>query len=135
MQKIETSSAIIHRVSPDLVICRYKPNVVVDVNAVSENLEARLSFEGREPYAVIGVFPEDVRFDMTMLENDHYTKIALNQITRVLAIVAEGILFDPIAKLYFAYYPTKFSSKVFRREADAHIWVLDHIQRIKKEES
>lgn len=128
MERIETASAVVERVDPDLVICRYKHGTLVNAAAVAENLEARLRFPGKEPYAVIGIFPGDVNFDMSLLEKNHYTGIALNQVTRILAIVAEDELFDPIAKLYFAYHPTQFSSRVFATEAEARTWVDAKIQ-------
>ena len=116
MERVETPSAVVERVSPELVITRYRPGIRANAAAVKENLEARMSFPGREPYGVIGIFPEDVDFDMSLLEQDHYTDIALNEVTQVLAIVAEGALFDPIARLYFAYHPTSFASQVFPTE-------------------
>ena len=133
MQRIETPSAIVERVDEELVICRYKHGVKVNAAAVAENLLARLRFPGKEPYAVIGIFPSDVNFDMSLLEKSHYTSIALNNVTRVLAIVAQDELFEPIAKLYFAYYPTSFSNMVFRTEAEARTWVNARIQCIRDE--
>ncbi len=132
MQQIETSSAIVQRVDTDLVICRYKHGAQVNAAAVAENLEARMRFPGSEPYAVIGIFPGDVHFDMSLLEKDHYTSIALNQVTRVLAIVAEDELFDPIARLYFAYHPTSFSSAVFPNEERARAWVDARIECVRE---
>ena len=122
MEREETASAIVERVNPELVICRYKHGIKVNAAAVRENLEARMRFPGKDAYAVIGIFPEDVDFDMSLLEQNHYTDIALNEVTRVLAIVAEGALFDPIAKLYFAYHPTQFDSQVFSTEKEALAW-------------
>ncbi len=134
MERIETASAIVERVNPDLVICRYKYGARVDARAVAENLKARMSFHGKAPYAVIGIFPESVDFEMSLIENNHYTDIALIQVTRVLAIVAEGALFDPIARLYFAYYPPEFSSGVFTTEEEARKWVNARIQCVRNAE-
>lgn len=75
----------------------------------------------------MGIFPEDSEFDMTLLSEDHYCEIVLNDVTRSLAIVAEGSLFDTVAHLYFAYFPTKFPSRVFRTEAEALVWVNEQI--------
>lgn len=131
MERKETASAIVERVDNDLVICRYKPGIRVDARAVAENLEARKRFDGKDPYAVIGIFPESVDFDMSLIENNHYTDTTLNQVTRVLAIVAEGALFDPIARLYFAYYPPQFSTSVFSTEEEARKWVNARIQCVR----
>ena len=128
MEREETASAVVERISPELVMCRYKQGVKADAAAVRENLAARKRFPGREPYAVVGVFPEDVDFDMSLLEHDHYGDIALNEVTQVLAIVAEGALFNPVARLYFAYHPTPFASKVFPNEAEAMAWVNARIK-------
>jgi hypothetical protein len=128
MERVETASAVVERVSPELVITRYRPGIRANAATVKENLEARRTFPGREPYGVIGIFPEDVDFDMSLLEQDHYTDIALNKVTQVLAIVAEGALFDPIARLYFAYHPTPFASHVFPTEQEALAWVQRRIK-------
>ena len=135
MEREETATAIVERVIPELVICRYKHGVKVNAAAVAENLEARMRFPGTEPYAVIGIFPEDVDFDMSLLEKNHYTDIALNAVTQVLAIVAEGTLFDPIAKLYFAYHPTQFTSRVFASEQEATDWVNEWIMVLVEREA
>lgn len=127
MERIETPSAIIERVRPDLVICRYRPGVKVDANAVRENLEARKRFPGTEAYGVIGIFPEDVDFDMTVLYNDHYAEARVDEVTSVLAIVAEGSLFERIASLYFSYHPTNFSTRIFRELEEAMNWVEERI--------
>ncbi len=131
MERIETASAIVERVNPDLVICRYRNGARVDVRAVAENVQARMRFPGKEPYAVIGIFPESVDFEMSLIENNHYTDTALNKVTRVLAIVAEGALFEPIARLYFAYYPPQFSTGVFTTEEEARKWVNARIQCVR----
>jgi len=131
MEREITPSAVVERIDPELVVCRYKEGVKVDAAAVRENLEARKRFPGHEPYAVIGIFPESVDFDMSLLEHNHYTDIALNKVTQLLAIVAEGELFEPIAKLYFAYHPTPFSSQVFPTEQEALKWVKERtLQRM-----
>jgi hypothetical protein len=129
MEREETRSAVVERINPDLVICRYKEGVKVDAAAVRENLEARKRFPGHEPYAVIGIFPESVDFDMSLLERNHYSDIALNKVTQLLAIVAHGALFEPVANLYFAYHPTPFTSQVFPTEQEALKWVKERIRQ------
>lgn len=128
MNRIETASAVVERVNDDLVICRYKPGVIVDASAVQANLDARKSFPGSAPYAVIGIFPEDIDFDMTLLNMDHYGDRAMDDETRVLAIVAEGRMFEQIAQLYFAYHPTHFPNQVFMHLADALVWVNEQLE-------
>ena len=59
--------------------------------------------------------------------------IGLNEVTRVLAIVAKDDLFEPITKLYFAYHPTPFSNKVLRTEAEARTCLNARIQCIRDE--
>lgn len=124
---IETDTATVARVADDLVICRYKPQAVISAQAVRENLEARSRLPGERPTAVIGIFPEDVDFDMTLLGRDHYVEVDVNDRTRVLAIVAEGSLFNRIAHLYFAYYPTHFRTQVFQQLSEALVWVEQQV--------
>ena len=125
---------MVERINPELVICRYKEGVKVNAAAVQENLEARRRFPGGEPYAVIGIFPENVDFDMSLIERNHYSDIALNKVTQLLAIVAQGALFEPVANLYFAYHPTPFSSQVFPTEAEALKWVKQRTKHHLKQE-
>jgi hypothetical protein len=70
-----------------------------------------------------------VDFDMSLLEQNHYSDIALNKVTQLLSIVAEGELFGPIAQLYFAYHPTPFTSQVFPSEQEALKWVKERIRQ------
>lgn len=126
---IETPSAYVERMNRDLVVTRYKNGVKVDAAAIAENLRARMTLPGKEPYAVIGIFPEDVDFDMDLLDQDHYADRDLSRLTRVLAIVAEGSLFERIAHLYFAYHPPGFHAKVFGRLQEAVMWVDDRLEQ------
>lgn len=123
MQREETASAIVERVHSELAICRYHPGARVDATALGENLKARMRVPGREAYAVIAIFPENVDFDMNLLEENLYTDLSLNEVTRVLAIVAEGDLYDPIASLYSMNHLTSVANRVFRTEEEARAWV------------
>ncbi len=122
MEREETASAIVERVHPELTICRYRPRVRVDATALGENLKARMRVPGREAYAVMAIFPENVGFDMGLLENHYYTDLSLNEVTRVLAIVAKGALYAPIASLYSMNHLLSVSNRVFRTENEARAW-------------
>ncbi len=123
MEREETASAIVERVHSELAICRYHSRARVDATALGENLKARMRVRGREAYAVIAIFPEDVQFDMNLLEEHHYTDLSLNEVTKVLAIVAQGDLYDPIASLYTMNHLTSVANRVFRTEREAREWV------------
>lgn len=123
MQREETASAIVEREHSELAICRYHSGARVDATALGENLKARMRVPGREAYAVIAIFPEDVDFDMHLLEEHLYTDLSLNEVTQVLAIVAKGDLYEPIASLYSMNHLTSISNRVFRTEEEARAWV------------
>lgn len=123
MEREETASAIVERVHSELAICRYHPRARVDATALGENLKARMRVPGKEAYAVIAVFPDNVDFDMTLLGKNLYTELSLNEVTRVLAIVAKGTLYDLIAGLYSMNHLTSVSNRVFRTEKEARAWV------------
>lgn len=127
MEPEETSSARVERVHAELAICRYRPGARVDAAALGENLEARMRHPGREAHAVIAIFPEDVDFDMVLLEKNHYTDLSLNEVTKVLAIVATGALYERIAGLYALNQLATASNRVFRTEAEARVWVEERI--------
>ena len=125
----ETSTAWVERIHADLVVCRYKKGAHVDAHAVAENLAARLRFPGTHPYAVICIFPEDILFDMSMLQQDHYANMASDDPTQVLALVTEDARIKPMARLYLAYFPPRFNSAVFESEAEAETWVNGRIAK------
>lgn len=132
MEREETASAIVERVHSELAICRYHPRARVDATALGENLKARMRVPGREAYALIAIFPENVDFDLSLLEKHYYTDLSLNEVTRVLALVAMGTLYESIASLYSLNHLRSVSNRVFRTEKEARAWVemriAEHIQ-------
>lgn len=128
MEPVETDSATVERAHAELAICRYRPGTRVDATALGQNLQARMRHPGREAHAVMAIFPEDVDFDIGLLENNHYTDLSLNEVTKVLAIVAHGSLYDRIAHLYTLNHLSTASNRVFRTELEARAWVEERIE-------
>jgi hypothetical protein len=134
MPEEETTSAIVERLHPTLATCRYKKGKTVCGKVVRENIEARWRLLGTERHAVLTVIPEDTTFDMSLLEEDHYTPAGPNDGTLLHAVVAQSDALAPIVELYFAMYPTPFASRVFQNEKEAMRW-LDQQLRAMQESS
>lgn len=124
MGRIETETAFLEQTGSDTVIWRFKPGAMVNIHALRENLKVRQQFPGAGVDVIIGIFPEDVDFKMSLLDQDLYSgRTDLEQGIRLMAIVAEGVLFETVAKLYFSYHPPYFTHGVFTTEAAAFAWV------------
>ena len=123
MESEETASAVVERIHAELAICRYRPRVRVDAPALGENLKARMRVPGKEAYALIAIFPENVDFDMSLLDMNLYTDLSLNEDTRVLAIVALGRLYERIAHRTALNPAARVGLRVFRTEEEARDWV------------
>ncbi|MGV9013117.1 MAG: hypothetical protein ACOH13_11030 [Flavobacteriales bacterium] len=123
MESEETASAVVERAHAELAICRYLPRVRVHAAALGENLKARMRVLGREAYALMAIYPENVDFDMSLLDMNLYTDLSLNEDTRVLAIVALGSLFEQIAYCTALNPAAPAGLRVFHTEEEARDWV------------
>ncbi len=124
----DTPFSSFERMTRDLVIIRFKENVVVDYVGLNTTVTAaRAQFKGDVPYAAIVIFPANVDFNMNALEKDHYAGVDLDELMHVMAVVARDTLFRQIADLYFAYFPVDIHTKVFDHLQDAIIWVDERI--------
>jgi hypothetical protein len=130
LQYVETGSAVILRVSPELIVCRYKPGAKVDRASAQGNLQARMSLPGEVPHAVITIFPQGTEFGTSLLDLDQYATNEVAQRTRLLAFVAEDPSMDAMINLYFAHHPTTVTKRVFASEAEAMDWVLGQLEPI-----
>ncbi|MCB0774358.1 MAG: hypothetical protein KDB93_13405 [Flavobacteriales bacterium] len=128
MERVETSTAFIELLNPHLVITRYKPAAHVTAEAVRENLEVRMAMPGPLAKAVIAIFPEDMDFDMSLLDRDHYMEQRYTESTLAMAVVSSGVLHQPLANLYIAYHPTSFKYRVFSDEREAIAWANEEVK-------
>ena len=128
MESIETNCAVVRRVSPHVVECWYKPGTKVDASAIRENLEARKQLATDVVQGVIGIFPEDVDFDLSLIFNDHYGDAEMDAWTSAVAIVAQGMMFERLAKVYFNHHPANFPTRVFNDLEEARSWVAQCVQ-------
>lgn len=120
---IETPTAIIECLGPDLIIVRHRADRTLSADAVRENINARKLLSGTSPKTVIAVFPQDLGFDMSVLSTDHFSAPELAATVMRLAIVAEAGILEHIARMYLAYFPPGFRVQVFKHIDDAMAWV------------
>lgn len=122
-KRVETSCATVELLRPQLVVCRYAPGAKVTAAGIMENIEARLRLVGNAPHVAITIFPDPEDFDMTMLQADHYRGTKGDAGLQAMAMVAEGTVINPVVKLYFAYFPSKFKAEVFASESEGMAWI------------
>ena len=122
-QAIDTRLARVIRTAPDRVEVRFKEGCKLDTAGISEILELRRKLGEQAPLKVMGVFPEDVDFEMDMLTKDHYAAHGTKDYTTAVAWVAQGSLQNQMTSLYLSYHPSPFRSAVLTNEADAQRWL------------
>ncbi|MCL4280966.1 MAG: hypothetical protein KJZ58_01770 [Flavobacteriales bacterium] len=125
MERVTTSTAVVEITGGGIVVCRYMPGAKVTAAGINENIEARRKLAGSAPHLAVTVLPSPEDFDMTMLKQDHYAGVPGDDSLQAQAMVAEGAVMFPLAKLYFAYFPTRFRNEVFASEPEAMAWIRD----------
>ncbi len=123
MDRIETASAHVVLVKPDLVVCRYKPGAKVTGATARENLLARMALPGSTPHVVLTVFPAGAEFEMSLFDRNQYQEPAVGTRTRALVFVADNAAMETMINLYFAYHPTRVTKRVFTTEEAALAWM------------
>lgn len=125
MEREDLGSAVVEMPNPGLVVVRYAPGAIISAALIRELIGVRRRMVGRTPHVVIGIFPENLEFDMSLLQSDHYASPEEMEGLMAMAVVAEGAVVHPIAKLYFAYFPTRFKSRVFSLEREGMAWIRE----------
>lgn len=94
---------------------------------LAETAEARKRLRPKPPRGVVMTFPDDITFEMEVMDTDHQEDMATNHVTEAIALVAEGGFLEPVAKLYLAYFPSRLKRAVFRSEEEALLWVDEQL--------
>ena len=95
----------------------------MDVEGFSEILAARKGLAEGSPARVIAFVPDDVDFDIHIMNRDHYEGQDAAAFTKAFAIVTQASLYTRLYELYAAYFKPDFPVKVFPDEAAALAWL------------
>lgn len=110
-----------------LLLVRFKPGVKFDLEGLVELQVARKDLARGRTWAMLTIIPENVDFDMEVMNTDHYRPFEAHEHTRALAVVAKGSMNELLAKLYYTYFPTAFEAKVFSTEEAARAWLHERM--------
>lgn len=123
----ETRVATLSLLDDGLMEVRFRPGVKLDVDMLAELQVARKELAGGSPRAVLTSIPEDIDFDMSVMNTDHYRPHKAEEVIIALALVTLGSMNELLAKLYFTYFPTAFNAKIFSAEAPARAWLAERL--------
>lgn len=119
---IDTATATVERVSPELIEVRFKPDVKLDVRGLGEIVNAKRTLCGADSPDVLAVTPPELDFDLNVLSVDH-GKAHGGCSTRRLAFAGQSALNERLASLYFSYFPRQYETRVFLEETEARHWL------------
>jgi hypothetical protein len=119
---IETRLATLERTSERVLEIRFKPDVKLDVEGLSEVVKAKHAL-CRTECDVLAVLPAEVDFELNVLAVDHSEANGGCALAKRLAFAANSPFNERIAKIYFRYHPRANETEVFVEEADARRWL------------
>lgn len=120
---IETTLGRVERVSAEQVEIRISPGVRLSTESFAATREARRELAEGRPMRVLMLLPEELDFQLDVMQVDHYKGTSAEEYTKALAIVSPETLYERLAELYFAYHPPSFPVRIFTHEADAQAWL------------
>lgn len=120
---IETRSATLELVSDALIELRFKPDVRLDVEGMSEIVRAKHTLIAGKNMDVLAVLPAELDFELNVLGMD------LNALNggcggaQRLALAAQSTFNERITEIYFKYHPRAHATGIFLTEEDARKWL------------
>ncbi|MCC7501313.1 MAG: STAS/SEC14 domain-containing protein [Flavobacteriales bacterium] len=124
---MQTSSATpladLTHVSPGRVEVRFKPAVFINAAGIAAIMQERVKLCGVAPIAIMLVLPPDAELDLAVMSADHYKANRSTDGLKAVAIVAESSMSELLVKLYFAYFPQGFPTRIFLQEDEAKAWL------------
>ena len=127
-QLIDTRSATVELVSPELIEVRFKPEVKLDVQGLGEIVHAKNHLgQGLNP-DVLAVAPPELDFELNVLHMDHAVGHGVKCNSNRLAFAAQSEMNERLASIYFSYHPRKEETAVFLQEKDARAWLVAKVK-------
>ena len=130
MQKevIETPFAWLERISPYIIMQRWKEEVTLNVPTIRATMELRTEYFGRTPHAVLVVVPTGTLYAMNFLENDQYKNTTAATDLFAMANVIEDVSVQAVVSLYYAQHPPPYLFGVFDNHASAMDWLNERVK-------
>lgn len=123
IHSIDTSIAVVHRDEQGVIRIRVASGAKLDPGGFAEILAARMELAEGRPARVIALVPDDVDFDIHIMNKNHYEKVDAASFTKAFAIVTAASLYTKLYELYAAYFKPMFPVKVFPTEVAALAWL------------
>lgn len=120
---IDTRSATLELVTDALVEVRFKPDVRLDVDEMSELVHAKRTLLAGRNMDVLAIIPPELDFDMKILGLDHHTLNDGCGGAERLALAAQSIFNERLSSIYFRYHPRGHETRVFLTEDEARTWL------------
>jgi hypothetical protein len=122
-QMIDTRSATLELVSDALVELRFKPDVKLDAEGMSEIVHAKRALLAGKNMDVLAILPPEFDFALNVLSMDHSAVNGGCGGSQRLALAAQSTFIKRIAGIYFRYHPRQHATGIFLSEADARGWL------------
>lgn len=125
---IDTSLAVVELSADGIVRLRIKPGSKLTVASFREVFVARRAISGGVRRGVIAFVPDDMDFEIQVVNMDHYADDDAASFTAAFAIVTSASLYRRLLSLYISYFKPAFPTGAFSDEASALEWVRQHLQ-------
>lgn len=120
---IDTRSATLELVSDALVEVRFKPDVKLDVEGMSEIVHAKRTLIADRYIDVLAVLPPELDFALNVLSMDHRAMNGGCSGAQRLALAAQSTFNERLSDIYFRYHPRRHATAIFLTEDDARKWL------------
>jgi len=119
---IDTRSATLELVSNALIELRFKPDVKLDVEGMTEIVLAKRRMGGRG-MGLLAILPPELDFDLNVLTVDHHAANGGCGTVERIAFATQNSFNERLATIYFRYHPRPHPTGIFVSEADARKWL------------
>ncbi len=120
---IDTRSATLELVSDALIELRFKPDVKLDVEGMSEIVHAKRALIAGRNMDVLAILPPELDFELNVLNVDHNAMNGGCGGAQRLALAAQSTFNERLTSIYFRYHPRPQATGVFLTEEDARKWL------------
>lgn len=120
---IDTRSATLELVSDALIELRFKPDVKLDVEGMSEIVHAKRTLIAGKNMDILAILPPELDFELNVLNMDHNALNGGCGSAQRLALAAQSAFNERITSIYFRYHPRLHDTGIFLAEDDARKWL------------
>lgn len=124
---IDTRSATLERVSSELIELRFKPDVKLDVEGVSEIANAKKVLCSGKRTDVLAILPPEMDFELNVLAFELPQKNGGCGEDHRMAFATQSTFNERITSIYLRYHPRPYPTAVFVSEEDARTWLATEL--------